>query len=67
MRLAFKDREGGQIYELPKKGHKRDDLFAHEPVSDYVLRFFGEVRGLANVHIYRIKGNKVKKIATRGY
>ena len=64
MRLGYKDVLGGNVMEF-KKTDSRKDLFNSN--TDYSQRFFDNVNGLGYVYLVRIKGNKVRKIAYRGF
>lgn len=64
MRLGYQDKTGGLIHEF-KKRDGRKDLFNGN--ADYVGRFFDDVKGLGNVFIVLIKGNKVRRIASRTF
>lgn len=67
MRLGWYDRMGGPLYILPRLGEKRVDLFDKESKTDYVKRFFKEIRGLGNCGIVLIKGNKQRELNLRGF
>lgn len=64
MRLGYKDILGGHIYEF-KKIDTRKDLFNSN--TDYAKRFFEEIKGLGCVVLVKIKGNKVRRIASRNF
>ena len=64
MRLGYQDKTGGKIYEF-KKVDSRKDLFNSN--ADYAQRFFNDVKGLGHVFLVRIKGNNVRRIASRTF
>lgn len=66
MRLGYKDVLGGQVMEF-KKEQPNYELGFKKDNTQYVSRFFDNVRGLGCVYIVRIKGNKVRKISYRGF
>ena len=58
MRLGYRDRafQAGARFLLRDKGETR---------NDYTMRFFGEIRGLGNVDIVTLRGERVTIRATR--
>lgn len=66
MRLGYVDRCGGPVLYIPKQGEGRESLFAKESTNEYVVRFFNEIKGLGNVRLVRLDGNKQRVIGLRG-
>lgn len=66
MRLGYQDKTGGKVYEFKKKGLSFGGLF-NINTADYAKHFFSEIEGLGNVYIVKIKGNKLRRIASRTF
>ena len=65
MKLGYVDRiEKRTIHILPR--HIRQDLFdTTECTSDYIGRFYREIRGLGNIEIVKLQGHKYRTVGIR--
>lgn len=61
MKIAYKDRTGGQWREFTTG--KRDLFTKRTPIADQ----YAELRGLGNVIVATVRGNKITPRFARGY